>query len=218
MEYIFQPTHGYMEIARGVFTSFYHTETSNEELIEDHGSNFLPNVIFSMMSITVLYSYMTIESFVNYQLYRIWEKRHNGSQEAQRLLKVVGDVDKFENLKNNNKFRELGDRIKTLCDVFGFEKPHNKIPKVWQDFKDLSEISRHFFIHLYPGGPHFQNNAQRIFERTESGKYFRVAEDLLRFFYKESGRQPPEWVSKNTLIKFRGIDLLVGDEDHEIEE
>ena len=35
---------------------------------------------------SVIYSFLSIESFVNYQLFRLWERRNDGTVEAARLL------------------------------------------------------------------------------------------------------------------------------------
>jgi hypothetical protein len=210
MNLTYELTHCYLEVARGAMTAIHHPSLTRDEFLEAHGPNPLANAIFSAVSITVLYSYLAIESFINYQLYRVWERRHDGSPEANQLLTSVGDVEDFESLKTHGKIGELGERIKTICEILGYKKPHEEISQVWQEFKELVEVSRHFFQHPYPGKNHFQENVERIFMQTESGKYVQVAEKLIGYLYESGGQTAPEWLSTNTLIGFRGIDMLVG--------
>lgn len=197
--------------------SVHHPSLTQEEFLKAFGPNPLVNAILSVVSISVLYSYLAIESFINYQLYRVWEKRNDGSEESNRFSAIFGDVAAFEALKTHKKSAKLGERIKTLCGILGYQKPHDAIPNVWQDFKELVEASRHFFVHQHPGKEHFQNHVGRIFTKTQAGKYVHVAEELLKYLYRCSRKTPPNWLDRNGLLQFRGIDILVGLEGEEKE-
>lgn len=205
-----------MEVARGAMMSISHMSLTKEEFLKTLDPNPLANAIFSVVSISVLYSYLAIESFINYQLYRIWERRNDGSEQANRFIAIFGDVEAFEALKTHRKSGKLGERIKTLCKILGYQKPHDAVPQVWQDFKELVEVSRHFFVHPHPGKEHFQNHVGKIFKKTEAGKYAHVAEELLKYFYRCSRKTPPDWLDRNGLLQFRGIDVLVGAKVEEI--
>jgi hypothetical protein len=107
---------------------------------------------------------------------------------------------------------ELGDRLKTLCAVLGFKPVHTAKPRVWQDFKRLSAMSRHFLTHPVPDGPLFQTNMNRIIRETPSGKYYQVAEQIIAHLYEQSGKPTPVWVFKSTLLRLCGAELLIGKE------
>lgn len=152
--------------------SIHHPSLTKDEFLKTFGPNPLANAIFPVVSISVLYSYLAIESFINYQLYRIWARRNDGSEESNRFSAIFGDVATFETLKTHKKSGKLGERIKSLCGILGYQKPHDAIPNVWQDFKELVENSRHFFVHPHPGKEHFQNHVGRIFTKTQAGNTF----------------------------------------------
>ncbi len=178
---------------RGDRSCHYVTPFDREQFEERHGQNPIANATLSVVSITIIYSYLAIESFVNYQLYRLWERRHDGSLEATRFLSILIDTSDFHALSCHSKVRELGERIKTLCAVLGYKKPHEAEASLWQSLKELSEVSRHFLVHPYPDGERFNGNMDRIMTGTETGRYAAIAEGMLKFFYAQDGQDPPEW-------------------------
>jgi hypothetical protein len=210
-KFTYNLTHCYLEVARGGMTTIHHPTLSIDEVLEQHGPNPLANAILSAVSITVLYSFLAIESFVNYQLFRVWERRHDGSPEAIRFLEQLGDFPKFEQLKSIDKARELPERLKTLCRVLAFPLPHEAIPDIWRRFTSFAEVSRHFFVHPYPDSSYLQSQMKRIMTETQSGEYVRVAEELLSYLYRSGGKSMPDWLTTNTLLRFKGIELLVDD-------
>jgi len=161
-----------------------------------------------MMSISIVYSYLAVEAFINYQLYAIWNRRDDGSPVAGRFIATLGSVPQFESLKGDKHTRELGDRIKTLCQILAISPPHDGAPKLWEDFKRLLEVSRHFVIHPYPDPAYFQENMQRISTETKAGKFVDTARDLIGYLHDATHRPRPDWLAKNTLIRFRGVDVL----------
>ncbi len=205
--------HCYLEVARGILTTIHFAGDSREDFIVQYGHNPINNALFSLVSISIIYSYLAIEAMANYNLHYYWEKRHDGSPESKILLSLVGDCDEFQILKTNKKTRELGERLKTLCSILGIKKIHEVDPILWRDFKELSDVSRHYLIHPYPDKEVFQNHMERIMSETESGKYIQIAENIMTYFLKISHKggvfSSPSWLSGNTLLRFRGVDLLV---------
>jgi hypothetical protein len=124
----------------------------------------------------------------------------------------AGDLSNFEHLKFSDKARELTERIKTLCRVLSFPFPHDKIPDTWRRLTSFAEVARHFFVHPYPDPTYFQSHMKQIMTATEAGEYVKVAEEILAFLYRSSGKTPPSWVTCNTLLRFKGMELLVDDE------
>lgn len=204
-------THSYLEMARASITSLGHSELTTDEFIQAHGADPLANAILSVASVTVIYSFLAIESFVNYQLCRLWERRHDGSSGSSKFIEILGDHSRFEDLKNNKKVRTLRSRIKTLCEILGYKKPHEVEPHLWEDFNQLLEVSRHFFIHPLPEGEYFQKNVMRIGLQTQLGKYVNIAKSMIAFLYQQSRKKPPDWLEKNTLIRIPTIELIAAE-------
>jgi len=206
LRFTFNLSQCYLEVARGVFVGFHHP--AGNDFISKHRHNPLANATIAVLSVTIIYSYLALEAFVNYRLFRLWERRHDGSSEAGRFLSLLGDPAAFEELRRHSKVRDLGSRFKTLCELRGYAKPHENDPTLWQEFKELVELSRHFLVHPNPGADSFQGHLTRIGLETVSGRYAQVAQRLMTFYYQQSGHTPPPWVMQNTLLRFRGIDVL----------
>jgi hypothetical protein len=197
-------------MARASITSLSHSGLTTDEFIQEHGRDSLANAILSVASVTVIYSFLAIESFINYQLYRLWERRHDGSTESSKFMEILGNPGRFEDLKSNRKVRTLRSRIKTLCELLGYKKPHEIESHLWIDFNQLLEASRHFFVHPVPEEEYFQKNVLRIGLQTELGKYVNVAQSMIAFLYQQSRQKPPDWLENNTLISIPSIELIPG--------
>lgn len=197
----------YLEIARGALTEIHGKVPTTEEAAPEL-SNELANAIFAVVSISIVYSFLALESFLNYQLFRLWARRTDGSEEASRFLSELGDVPEFVRLKTNDKVREVPARLKTLCRLLGYPMPHEAIPRTWQRLNDLVEASRHFVVHPFPDADYFNKNMRRMMTETTAGSYIEVVEEVFTFLYTKSGKAVPPWVTDNELIRFRGIDLL----------
>jgi hypothetical protein len=126
-------------------------------------------------------------------------------------LQGYGDEDSFEGYRGHKKFRDLKDRYKTLCKIMSFASPAEKISKVWQEFNDLARVTRHFLVHPSPSPVEFDDLMSKILTDLPLGTYPRIASELIGYLYDQSGMQRPLWLSENTLIAFRGIDILVGE-------
>jgi hypothetical protein len=204
----FDPPHCYLEVARAALTPV-HANTPASGKDEDlELSPDLVSAKFSMVSISVIYSFLAIEAFVNHELFRLWDRRHDGSVEAKNFLSELNDPSTFEELKGNSKIRELPERIKTLCRLLQFPAPHSAIPHTWRNLSELVRASRHFLVHIYPEPQYFHRNMSRIMSKTQAGAYVRVVEELLSFLWTQGKVTPPPWLTQNTLLRFRGVDLL----------
>lgn len=201
-------THCYLEIARSSVVSLNLDDPKVDRFLEKHGYDPIINSTISIVSVTIIYSYLAIESFVNYQLYRIWENRKDRSYSSKRFLDILGDVDDFRELKTNKKVQELGERIKTLCELLNCQKPHEVNHRLWREFKELNEVSRHFLVHPYPEDQFFDENVRRIGLETPTEKYVNIAQELLLYFHEQSGLKLPNWLNRNTLVRFGGVRFL----------
>lgn len=105
----------YLEVARGVLVPIHGKVPSGAEKPEP--SSELMNAVFGVVSISIVYSFLALESFLNYQLFRIWEKRGESTAPAKRFVAEFGDVSEFVRLKNHDKFRELPDRLGDVLEL-----------------------------------------------------------------------------------------------------
>lgn len=201
-------TQDYLEVARAALTQIHGKVPTGEEQVVPQLSNDLANAIFSVVSITIVYSFLALESFLNYQLFQLWAQRNDGSEESARFLSELGDVPEFVRLKGNDKVREVPARLKTICRLLGYPMPHEAIPHTWQRLNDLVEASRHFIVHPFPDTDYFNKNLRRMMTETTAGSYVGVIEEIISFLYIKSGRAVPAWVTENQLIRFRGLDLI----------
>jgi len=201
-------TQDYLEVARAALTQIHGKVPVGEDEPAPPLSNQLGNAIFSVVSITIVYSFLALESFLNYQLFRLWARRTDGSEESNRFLSELGDVSEFIRLKSNDKVREVPARLKTVCRLLAYPPPHEAIPATWQRLNDLVEASRHFVVHPFPDADYFNKNMRRMMTETTTGSYVRVVEEVISFLYTKGGKTVPAWVTGNQLIQFRGVDLL----------
>jgi len=211
----FHLSHTYLEIARAATgpLPFRHPSGNLDAFIENHGPDPMANAILGVVSISVIYSYLSLEAIVNYWLFQLWEERHNGSHRSQRFLRLLGDVAPFEKYKTHASIKELGERIKSLCAILGIPKPHEAIPETWSRFKDLAEAFRHFLIHPVPDSRKFHETMKRMLEEQPSGVYVQVATELIGYMYERMGMPVPIWLSRSTLLRFGSVELLAGRSD-----
>ncbi len=210
----------YLEMARSVFTGIHHPEIRTEEEFDA-----IAGSIFSITTVTIIYSYLALEAFSNYHLYTIWEhskKAHKAIEElkqkdpehTQKIIPTYdqfhqnyGRYDQFEDLKTTD-LRELGERMKVICDAFKIPKIHEVDARLWQEFKGLLEKARQFLVHPFPDPTKFQNMMKTILWERKIGEYAQTAQNMIKYFYKQLGREVPNWVEKNTLFLSKGFEYL----------
>jgi hypothetical protein len=163
---------------------------------------------FASVSISVIYSYLTIESFVNYQLFQCWTNRHRDSQAATRFLDLLGDRATFEAYRKDKRVRELSERIKVLYRILGYPPVHASAPTLWMEFLELLETARHFLVHPLPDPLVVDERIGALMMENPAGLYSRVASDLLADMYRQSGARQPMWLKRNGLIQLLGIQVL----------
>lgn len=218
--------HLYLEMARAVFTGIYpRGEKPEEELATESGISSVGGVIFTATSATIIYSYLSIEAFVNYHLYEIWEHSRTAHEAIENLkeenpkaaknviplydtfYQKYGHYDEFEKLKSTD-LGELGKRVNVLCEAIEIRKIHDADPELWQSFQKLLRRVRHFLIHPFPDPTRFHDMMRKILIETKLGEYPEIAQRMIQHFYEEKGESAPGWVGGNTLFRFKGIEYL----------
>jgi hypothetical protein len=165
----------YLEMARSVFTGIHHPEMkTQEQIMAEEGINLLAGIMFSITTVTVIYSYLALEAFSNYHLYQIWKAskraheaiedlKQKNPEQVKNIIpaynefdKLYGRYERFEDLKQTD-LRELGERIKVICEAFKIPKVHEVDCELWEEFKGLLEKARHFLVHPFPDPTKFQD-------------------------------------------------------------
>lgn len=216
----------YLEMARSVFTGIHHPQMKTQEEIEaEEEFDPIAGTIFSITTVTIIYSYLALEAFSNYHLYRIWEhsrEAHKAMEELKQrdpehtknliptydqFYQEYGRYDRFEDLKQTD-LRELGERMKVICDAFKIPKIHEVDTRLWQEFKGLLEKARHFLVHPFPDPTKFQNVMKTILWERKIGEYTQTAQNVIKYFYNQLGKEVPKWVENNTLFLIKDFECL----------
>jgi hypothetical protein len=217
--------HLYLEMARAVFTGIYCREKKDiDEIFADSEVDPLAGIIFAATTVTIIYSYLALEAFVNNLLYNIWdispkvhEKIAKLREENPELRSVLfgydlfhdkyGQCQEFEGLKSRD-LRVLGKRIKLTCKILNIPQIHEVDPQLWQSFKELLEKARHFLVHPYPDQTKFQAITRTIMTERPIGEYAQIAQRIIAYILLAMGRTTPDWLEKNTLFRIKGFDYL----------
>lgn len=183
-------TQDYLELARAALTQIHGRVPAGEDEPVLPLSVELANAVFSVVSITIVYSFLALESFLNYQLFRLWARRHDDSEEAKRFLSELGDISEFVRLKNNDKVREIPARLKTLCRFLGYPPPAGHAIADYLNGK--REDPSGWFVGSYPRFrtkrllrflfDHFQSDA--VFNLLLGTKPMRTAAGIVYFHHK----------------------------------
>lgn len=216
--------HHYLEMARSVFTGIFAPKGKKNVKIDSTNEQQYAGIIFTMTTATVIYSYMAIESFINYWLYRIWEESRSCHDAIERInktnpalksvarfdwfYKLYGKEDEFEKLSNTD-LSDLKTRLKVVIDGLEIQQIHKTNPQLWSDFNQLLTQARHFLIHPFPDPTKFQETMTKLLMETEAGKYAETAALIIKHFYDEKKEDPPDWVEKNTVFGIAGFESLV---------
>ncbi len=202
-------TQCYLEMARCAFTGVY---AGTRKPLTPGGlrrnKNRVAGILFAMTSLTIIYSFLAVEAFVNYQLYQIWRRRRSRRElSAIRFRERFGDVARFQDLRYSD-VRELGERVKTLCYLLGYPMLHDNHPRLWQQFRQLLECARHFLVHPFPDPQRVQSILETILTKTTTGTYVSAAEGVIGHFHSEGHLAPPSWLHANQLMRLKGVELL----------
>jgi len=121
------------------------------------------------------------------------------------FCKEYREVENFKSLIKRNEFRELKDRIKILCDTYKIKQFYEAKPKLWQDFCDLLRDRRHFMVH--PIFDSFKEIMSKL-PNTPYRKYTNTATKLIKYYYIKLRQEPPKWLDKNQLFRFKELEYL----------
>jgi hypothetical protein len=213
-------TQCYLEMARSFCVEIERfTKKLEKEEFHEGWIDPIASISFSLSSVVILYSYLSLESFTNYNLYQIWEKSKKDHQiyethkqenpnfpepPSQSFYYEYGHHNDFRQLKHT-KLKDLSMRIKVLCEGLGIPKIHESNPKLWQNFTELLEQTRHFLVHPYPDSTKFDNVSKSVLEKN-AFEYVQIAQMIIKHFFIETNDIVPEWVENNVLLSIKGFE------------
>lgn len=200
-------SHVYLEMARAVFS-----HGSSE--ITDGAAQDYPT-IFGLLSLTILYSYLAVESFINYHFYTIYQHAVKAHQECEKLGNLSANDEIVPTY--NDFFRHYGDtplksirlklkeKIKAVCSAYEISQIYDVDPQLWQDFCDILKTSRDFLVHAIPDPQIFQEHMRKLVAETTTGKYVEIATGIIKYFYERFDKEPPQWLNQNELIQLYAV-------------
>lgn len=203
-------TQSYLETARSVQTIQFVSQHKSYNPDQNPPHPHFPNVILSFASIACIYSYMSIESYVNYLLHQTWALCRSGQESASLsdprdfrnlpLRDAFAAVKKFEQLSGRKEIRELPERIKTICDIHNWRQLHTADCNAWQRFLDLADNARHFLIHPFPDTDKVQNTMSKILTQHYIKEAPSIAEVTIGHLYDVQGIERPSWLTANEIF------------------
>lgn len=205
----------YLEIARSVVKQSLqdlYIWYNQSDKSRDTQNKFL-DVGYGILSISCVYSYLSIESFCNKQLFEASEYVKIVKPEIDRLRERGEKLEtlygeKFRPYEPKKYFSKLKEKIKDLCKYFKLKPISEQNPKLWENFNQILKDSRHFYVHSKPSPEEFQKYASKIFKEHKPIEYIKTAEAILKYFYQGTKNKIPNWLEENTLFEFKGIKII----------
>ena len=198
----------YLEMARAGYTDTECYLPSAKQVPLQRELRLRAQMSFLITSLTIIYSYLAIEAFVNYRLYRLWENsRKKSSKDYSAFYHKYGHINEFTKLKDT-ELKYLEERIKVLCESYQVPRIDRSNPKLWRDFSDLLEKARHFIIHSFPDPIKFQEFMKMIQENHKLGEWAKIAEEIISHFLMHEKKKLPKWLKQNEFFAIKRIELL----------
>jgi len=215
----------YLELARSYVGAIAHSETTDVSNPEQAELDNQATTSFAFAALSTIFSYMAIEAFVNYELFKIWQHAriaHDAIEKIQKtnasmppvpvydgFHKKYGHINDFTQLKNSDLV-ELKERIKVICEANGLPKIHETNSTLWNEFNDLLKETRHALVHPNPDDVVFAKTTQCVFSPDLYKKYPRIASDVIAYFYRAANVKVPDYLERNQLFIVSGIEIIYG--------
>ncbi|MBI5019939.1 MAG: hypothetical protein HZB59_00730 [Ignavibacteriales bacterium] len=212
----------YLELARSYVKATAHSKTSNVAVPDQVNQDSRATTTFAFAALSTVFSYATIEAFVNYEIFNIWSHSryaHDAIEEVKKLdpsrqyvalydtfYQKYGIKSQFDELKKTD-LRDLTERIKQICKAHKIPSIASEKKELWAKLLEL-ENARHRIIHPVPKDVEFNELAQRLFSEKPYTEYPQVAVDVISYFYDIFKTAKPEFLQANKLFKISGIEIL----------
>lgn len=197
----------FLEMARAIYnTKCYLPEAKQVSLNKE--VKLRSEMSFLITSLSIIYSYLAIEAFVNWHLYKIWQRSRGTSGKAYNVFyQEYGQINKFTELKDRG-LSDLKDRINVLYDNYQVPRIHDRNPGLWQDFNDLLKKARVFIVHPFPNPPKFEEFMKMVQEEHELSKWGKIAEEIISHFFISKNKKLPNWLRRNEFFAIKGFELV----------
>jgi dTDP-4-amino-4,6-dideoxygalactose transaminase len=113
-----------------------------------------------------------------------------------------------ENKLNFNVKEELKEKLKKLCKLHRIKSIEEQNPKLWNRFIQFMKDARDFMTHPKPDPKEFHDKMNAILLNNNTGEHVNIAIEILKYYYTETKARLPEWIDKNSLLGFPGINVL----------
>jgi len=203
----------YLEISRTIsssaFIKLYKKRGEPDRLNEE------ASIIFAGTAISITFAYAALEAFCNSHLHSKFkeispQKNQSGWQWVFRdseYKKYFDDDATFEELIEK---KDLKEKLKALASACNIPSLHeiSKNRRLWNQLCQIVEDIRHFIIHPKPYPDTFNKKMTKIMEEYKVGQYFKIVEEVMKYFYEKTKTRPPEWLNRNMLFRFLGSNDL----------
>lgn len=205
-------TQCYLEMARAVYTK-WDLPTANESSSNRELRSSVGQFSYLIVSLTVIYSYLAIEAFANWHLYKIWQRSRDTSGKVYNTFyEKYGQINEFTKV-TGTELKELKMRIKVLCDSYKIPRIDTTNPELWRDFNELLKKARHFIIHPFPDPKKFQECMEMVQQKYGIGKWAKIAERIISHFFVNKNKKLPSWLTQNEFFKIEKFKLIRQESD-----
>jgi len=184
----FQLSKAYLELSRSFF---------KVPIIDD----LTENTFFALMSMTYVFSYAAIVAFVNGQIGQLWYKNESALKKKYPQQNI--------NILLHKDLRELKKTIKELCIQHDIKILSEAKPQTWNDLLQVVKIVRDYIIHPKPNPQDFQEIMKKAFQNRTWNFPSKVAEEVIGYFYEQTGNNIPSWIRENTEFEIDSIRTLI---------
>ena len=187
-------TRAYLSVARSVL------RTADNPAPPDENSADFPTV-FSAASVTIIYSFLALESFINYHFYRIYQHAkiaHEVAEGGSVELPIYGAFfERYGSTPLESLRIELKEKIRAVSEAYQITPLHKDQPSLWHDFCDTLKPARDFLVHSVPEPVLFQKHIRWMMIDTPSKTYIEVATGIIAYFYSRTGTPTPDWLGQD---------------------
>ncbi len=193
----------YLEMARASYGAKIHTRHRNTDTFSQTELNIRAQSSFLTATLTIIYSYLAIEAFVNNELYYIWEEsRRTDGNKYPDFHNRYGHIAEFERLKEED-LKSLETRIKVLCTNYQIQPISTDDNQLWERLTVLLKRARNFIIHPFPDPSKFQKIMKTIQEEQKYRKWTEIAEKVIRYFLEKLNRPVHPWLEHNQFFAIK---------------
>ena len=159
------------------------------------------NTVFAFVSLGYIYSYSAVVAFATAQLSLLWADPGGTLRKQYSQRKSLDDL-------LRNELRETKEVIRALCRHKGIPQIQDAQPALWNQFLQVVQTARHFFIHPSPDSARLSKVVDLTHDKRPWGYPAKVAEDIIAYLIEGMGAEVPPWVRQNQEFRIRHVEAL----------